>query len=78
MGHVSRPAPPPAIIACAAALALVATALPLSAQSASTGGLRGRVVDGDGAPVEAALVTLVHTRTGASSTALSVADGRIA
>ena len=76
MGHVSRPAPPPAIIACAAALALLVPALPLSAQSASTGGLRGRVVDSDGAPVEAALVTLVHTRTGASSTALSVADGR--
>ena len=59
-----------------AALALLPVALPLSAQSASTGGLRGRVVDQDGTPVEAALVTLVHTRTGAASTALSVADGR--
>ena len=55
---------------------LAATALPLSAQSASTGGLRGRILDQDGAPVEAALVTLVHTRTGATSTVFSVADGR--
>ena len=58
--------------------ATLATALPLSAQSPSTGGLRGRVVDQDGAPVEAALVTLVHTRTGATSTVFSVADGRYA
>ena len=57
-------------------LALLAPGLPLSAQSASTGGLRGRVLDQDGAPVEAALITLVHTRTGAVSTVLSVADGR--
>ena len=56
--------------------ATLATALPLSAQSASTGGLRGRVVDQDGVPVQAALVTLVHTRTGATSTVFSVADGR--
>ena len=64
------------VTACLAALALLPAALPLSAQSASTGGLRGRVLDQDGTPVEAALVTLVHTRTGAASTALSVADGR--
>ncbi len=57
-------------------LAALATALPLSAQSASTGGLRGRILDRDGTPVEAALVTLIHTRTGVASTALSVADGR--
>ncbi|MDE2986149.1 MAG: TonB-dependent receptor [Gemmatimonadota bacterium] len=57
-------------------LATLATTLPLSAQSASTGGLRGRILDRDGMPVEAALVTLVHTRTGVTSTVLSVADGR--
>ena len=55
---------------------LAATALPLSAQSASTGGLRGRVLDTDSVPVEAALVTLTHTPTGTASTVLSVADGR--
>ncbi len=48
----------------------------LSAQSASTAGLRGRVVDAGGAPVEAALVTLTHTGTGATSTAQSFGDGR--
>ena len=56
-------------------LSLLAT-LPLSAQSASTAGLRGRILDRDGTPVETALVTLIHTRTGVTSTALSVADGR--
>ena len=48
----------------------------LTAQSVSTAGLRGRIVDTEGAPVEVALVTLTHTETGATSTALSVADGR--
>ena len=55
---------------------LATTTLPLSAQSASTGGLRGRILDRDSVPVEAALVTLTHTPTGTASTALSVADGR--
>ena len=48
----------------------------LSAQSTSTAGLRGRIVDTEGIPVEAAQVTLTHTGTGATSTVLSVADGR--
>jgi len=48
----------------------------VSAQSTSTAGLRGRILDTEGAPVEAALVTLTHTGTGATSTVLSVADGR--
>ena len=48
----------------------------LSAQSASTAGLRGHILDTGGAPVESALVTLTHTGTGATSTTLSVADGR--
>ncbi len=55
---------------------LAVAPLPLSAQSASTAGLRGRVVDAGGAPVEAALVTLTHTGTGATSTAQSFGDGR--
>ncbi|MXW18543.1 MAG: TonB-dependent receptor [Gemmatimonadetes bacterium] len=76
MRHPRRPAPAPPVILCLVGLAALAPALPLSAQSASTGGLRGRVLDQDGTPVEAALITLVHTRTGAASTALSVADGR--
>ncbi|MCZ0934113.1 MAG: TonB-dependent receptor [Gemmatimonadetes bacterium] len=49
---------------------------PLAAQSTSTAGLRGRVVDSEGTPVEAALLTLTHTETGATGTVLSVADGR--
>ena len=76
MAPIARLRTPSPVIPCLAALALLPAALPLSAQSASTGGLRGRVLDQDGTPVEAALVTLVHTRTGAASTALSVADGR--
>ena len=48
----------------------------LAAQSVSTAGLRGRILDTEGAPVEGALVTLTHTGTGATGTALSVADGR--
>ncbi len=55
---------------------LAAAPLPLSAQSASTAGLRGRIVDTEGAPVEAALVTLTHTGSGATSKTLSVAGGR--
>ena len=76
MARIARLRTPSPVVPCLAALALLPAALPLSAQSASTGGLRGRVADRDGTPVEAALVTLVHTRTGAASTALSVADGR--
>ena len=62
--------------AIAALLLGVCGASGLTAQSASTAGLRGRIVDTEGTPVEAALVTLLHTETGATSTALSVADGR--
>ena len=75
--RANRPCPSVCAVALfASLLATLATTLPLSAQSASTGGLRGRILDQDGAPVEAALVTLVHTRTGATSTVFSVADGR--
>ncbi|MYI05996.1 MAG: carboxypeptidase regulatory-like domain-containing protein, partial [Gemmatimonadetes bacterium] len=56
--------------------ATVAAAAPLAAQGVSTAGLRGRVLDQDGAAVEAALVTLEHTETGATNTALTTADGR--
>ncbi len=76
MAPIARLRTPSPVIPCLAALALLPAALPLSAQSASTGGLRGRVLDQDGTPVETALVTLIHTRTGVTSTALSVADGR--
>ena len=48
----------------------------VSAQSVATAGLRGRVVDTEGAPVEAASISLVHTGTGTTSTAVSAADGR--
>ncbi len=54
----------------------LASAAPLAAQGVSTAGLRGRVLDHEGAPVEAALVTLEHTETGATNTAITTADGR--
>lgn len=70
------------LLPCAAAALLLSSgtggAGSLSAQSTSTAGLRGRIVDTGGAPVEAALVTLTHTGTGATSTVLSVSDGRYA
>ena len=55
------------------ALAVPAT---LTAQGISTAGLRGRVLDQAGAPVDAALITLKHTETGASATAITTPDGR--
>ena len=64
------------VLRCLTGLAALAFTLPLSAQSASTGGLRGRVMDQDSVPIEGALITLLRTRTGAASTAVSVADGR--
>ena len=59
-----------------AGLAAVAAPAPLAAQGISTAGLRGRVVDQAGDPVEAALVTLEHTETGATNTAVTTPDGR--
>ncbi|MCY4571171.1 MAG: TonB-dependent receptor [Gemmatimonadetes bacterium] len=56
--------------------ATVASAAPLTAQGVSTAGLRGRVLDQDGVAVEGALVTLEHTETGATNTAITTADGR--
>ena len=74
---------PPSHRAALAAAALAATLLcalalpaPLFAQGVSTAGLRGRVLDRVGAPVEAALVTLRHTETGATGTAVTSLDGR--
>ena len=54
----------------------LASAAPLAAQGVSTAGLRGRVLDQEGTPIEAALVTLEHTETGATNTAFTTADGR--
>ena len=59
-----------------AGLTIVAAQTPLAAQGISTAGLRGRVVDQAGEPVEAALVTLEHTETGATNTAITTPDGR--
>ena len=75
MGNRRRPTLPATLLVPIPAILAVAP-LPLSAQSVSTAGLRGRILDTSGTPVEAALVTLTHTGTGATSTALSVADGR--
>ena len=61
------------------AISLVATlagAASLSAQGVSTAGMRGRVLDRDGVAIEAALITLEHTGTGATNTALTTPDGR--
>ena len=63
----------PLLITLAATLA---TTAPLTAQGVSTAGLRGRVLDQEGARVEGALVTLEHTETGATNTAITMADGR--
>ncbi len=63
----------PLLLALAATLA---SAAPLTAQGISTAGLRGRVLDQDGTPVEAALITLVQTETGATRTAITSPDGR--
>ena len=59
-----------------AGLAIAAAPPSLGAQGISTAGLRGRVLDRDGVAVEAALVTLEHTGTGATRTALTAPDGR--
>ncbi len=56
--------------------ATLASTVPIAAQGVSTAGLRGRVLDREGAPVEGALVTLEHTETGATNTAITTADGR--
>ena len=56
--------------------AILAVAAPLAAQGVSTAGLRGRVLDRYGAAIEAALVTLEHTGTGATNTAITTPDGR--
>ena len=60
----------------AALVAALAFPAPLTAQGISTAGLRGRVLDQDGAPVAAALVALEQTETGATNTALTTPDGR--
>ena len=69
----SRRLASPVVAAVACALAAAAQ---LAAQSTSTAGIRGRVVDGDGAPVAAASVTLLDSRTGTTATTQSGADGR--
>ncbi|MYJ69297.1 MAG: carboxypeptidase regulatory-like domain-containing protein, partial [Gemmatimonadetes bacterium] len=56
--------------------AILASAAPLTAQGVSTAGLRGRVLDQEGVAVEGALVSLEHTETGATNTAITTADGR--
>ena len=68
--------PPPRLAVLATLLGALALPAPLAAQGISTAGMRGRVLDRDGAPVEAALITLRHTETGATGTALTTPDGR--
>ncbi len=58
-------------------LALLPT-LPATPQGIATAGLRGRVLDPAGNPVEGALVTLARTATGAAATALTNRSGRFA
>lgn len=66
------------VMAAAASASVLAPASQLAAQSTSTAGIRGRVVDGEGAPVAAAAVTLVDSRTGTAATTRSNVDGRYA
>ena len=67
----------PRLIALVIGLAAtLASSVPIAAQGISTAGLRGRVLDQEGVPVEGALVTLEHTETGATNTAITTADGR--
>jgi hypothetical protein len=51
---------------------------PLHSQDASTGAIRGVVLDPDARPVAAATVAVVNTATGAHRSALTDADGRFA
>ena len=57
-------------------VAILAATATAQAQGISTAGLRGRVVDPAGTPVAGALITLEHTGTGATSTAITSSDGR--
>ena len=65
-------------MAAAASVSVPTPASQIAAQSTSTAGIRGRVVDGEGAPVAAAAVTLVDSRTGTAANTRSDADGRYA
>lgn len=65
-------------MAAAASVSVPTPASQIAAQSTSTAGIRGRVVDGEGAPVAAAAVTLMDSRTGTTANTRSDADGRYA
>jgi Carboxypeptidase regulatory-like domain/TonB dependent receptor len=69
-----------ATLARVARIAIVLTALilaiPVRSQDASTGAIRGTVLDPDGRPIAAATVAVVSTGTGAPRSALTDADGR--
>ncbi len=68
------------ITAAATTAFLCVLAVPASvrAQGVSSAGLRGRVLDPAGSPVEGALIRLEHTETGATATAITTSDGRYA
>ena len=65
-----------AILLGIAMTAFVGGSSHLSAQGVSTAGVRGRVLDSAGDPIDGALVTLEHAATGATSTAVTTSAGR--
>ena len=60
----------------AIAIAVLIFALPLRSQDASTGAIRGTVVDPDGHAVAYATVAIVNAATGATRSAVTDTDGR--
>ena len=64
--------------ATTAFLCVLAVPASIRAQGVSSAGLRGRVLDPAGSPIEGALIRLEHTETGATSTSITTPDGRYA
>jgi hypothetical protein len=62
----------------AIAIASLIFAVPLRSQDASTGAIRGTVLDPDNHPVAYATVAIVNTATGATRSAITDASGRFA
>ncbi|WP_293678723.1 TonB-dependent receptor [uncultured Phenylobacterium sp.] len=63
-------------LACGAALTVLASAMSTAAYAqATTGAIRGQVVDQTGAAVASATVTVTHVPTGSSSTSVTDASG---
>ncbi len=66
------------LVCAVAALAILATAVSVNAQSATTGSIRGAVTDTDGNPLPGATITAIHTPTGRDYVVATQEDGRFA